>query len=156
MVLLALLSGPGCGRLLGGRGDDTVAVSADDARMNAAIEKARSSLDSFIAALSAPKPSQSEFSVKVRVEDGKRVEHMWVNPVRYENGKFTGVINNDAELVRTVKLGDTIHAEKPEISDWMYVEDGKLVGGYTIRVLRDQMGDAERREMDKSLPFKVE
>ena len=38
-------------------------------------------------------------------------------------------------------------------SDWMYVDHGKLVGGYT---LRDRLSPSERPEFDRSVPFKVE
>ena len=38
----------------------------------------------------------------------------------------------------------------------MYVENRKLVGGYTLRVLRDAVTAAERAEFDKSVPFVVE
>ncbi|MGV3721508.1 MAG: YegJ family protein [Actinomycetota bacterium] len=156
LALALLVTASGCGSLLGRANDGVVMVADDDPKMLAAIDKARATADTFIAALNAPKPTQSEFAVKLGVKDGEKVEHMWLSPVRFEGGRFHGVINNDAELVRTVKLGDTVTAEKSEISDWMYVQDGKLVGGYTIRVLRDQMGEAERKEMDQSLPFKVE
>lgn len=156
LALALLLPASGCGSLLGRSKDDVIMVADDDPKMLAAIDKARSTADTFIAALNAPMPSQAEFAVKLGVKDGEKVEHMWLSPVRFEGGKFHGVINNDAELVRTVKLGDTVTAEKSEISDWMYVQDGRLVGGYTIRVLRDQMGESERKEMDQSLPFKVE
>jgi len=68
----------------------TIRINADDAEMTAAMEQARSTVDEFIDALSSPKPSQSRFSVKVAVKDGDHVEHLWLVPVRYENGKFIG------------------------------------------------------------------
>ena len=52
-------------------------VSKDDPRMNAAIEKARASVDTFIAALKAPKPGQVGFNVKKKFEDGSQVEFIW-------------------------------------------------------------------------------
>jgi uncharacterized protein YegJ (DUF2314 family) len=38
----------------------------------------------------------------------------------------------------------------------MFVENGKLVEGYTLRVLRDSMSASERADFDKSVPFKVD
>ena len=38
----------------------------------------------------------------------------------------------------------------------MYVDHGKLVGGYTLRVLRDGLSPAERAEFDRSIPFKID
>jgi uncharacterized protein YegJ (DUF2314 family) len=38
----------------------------------------------------------------------------------------------------------------------MYVENNKLVGGYTIRVLRDGLSASERADFDKEFPFKID
>jgi hypothetical protein len=37
----------------------------------------------------------------------------------------------------------------------MYIDKGVLVGGYTIRVLRDTMSPTDRADFDKSVPFEV-
>jgi uncharacterized protein YegJ (DUF2314 family) len=51
-------------------------------------------------------------------------------------------------------MTDVVVAER--ISDWMYVHEGRLVGGYTIRVMRDRLSPAERLRFDQGLPFKIE
>ena len=48
---------------------------------------------------------------------------------------FQGTVNNEPEKVKTVKMGQKVTVAA-KISDWMYVENRKLVGGYTMRVLR--------------------
>ena len=40
--------------------------------------------------------------------------------------------------------------------DWMYVENGKLQGGYTIRVQRKFVQAAERPKFDEQFKFKFE
>src|SRR5690348_17666285 len=45
---------------------------------------------------------------------------------RYEGGKFIGTINDQPDTIRTVKFGDKAEVDKNQISDWMYVDDGKL------------------------------
>jgi len=42
------------------------------------------------------------------------------------------------------------------ISDWLYLEDDLLVGGFTLRVIRDRMSPVERMQFDASVPFRVE
>jgi uncharacterized protein YegJ (DUF2314 family) len=133
-----------------------VQVSDDDDTMNRAINEARATVDQFIAALNAPQPSQQAFSVKLLVSDGQHSEHMWVTPVRYEQGKFFGQINNVPDLVRGVTLGDEVSVPANEISDWMFVDRGRLIGGFTIRVLRDGLSPGEKRQFDRSVPFKFE
>jgi uncharacterized protein YegJ (DUF2314 family) len=156
-LVLGALIVLGCGtRGAREREDKVVHVAEDDPKMNAAIDKARQTVDTFIQALKKPKRSQTAFSVKKAVTDGKQVEHMWLTDVRFDGTQFHGVINNDPNDVKNVKLGDKASVEKTQISDWMFVEDGKLIGGYTIRVLREGLTAKERKELDESLPFKIE
>ncbi len=124
--------------------------------MNAAIAKARSTFDTFVTALRAPKKSQSRFSVKIRISNGDGSEHFWLSDVRYDGSVISGKIDNEPETVSTVKLGQAVSARPAEISDWMYVDRGKLVGGYTLRALRDRLSPSDRAEFDRSLPFKIE
>ena len=162
LLATALLAGCGGGDRKPGdtverEGEPPVSyVADDDAKMLAAIEKARSTVDRFIAALDDPKPAQSFFSVKIPVKDGDHVEHMWITPVRYENDRFFGVINNEPDMVETVEIGDEVDVAKDEISDWMFVEDGKLMGGYTLRVLRDGSSAEDREAFDRSVPFTID
>jgi uncharacterized protein YegJ (DUF2314 family) len=136
--------------------DRVISVPSDDPQMNAAIAKARATVDDFVSVLRAPKASQSMFSVKIPISDGDEREHFWLSGVRYDGSEFSGKIDNDPETVKTVKLGQAVSARSAEISDWMYVDHGKLVGGYTLRVLRDRMSPSDRAEFDRSVPFKVE
>jgi uncharacterized protein YegJ (DUF2314 family) len=136
--------------------DKVTMVAEDDPKMTAAIAQARSTVNTFLTALRSPKPSQASFSVKMAFTDGKNTEHMWLSDVTYDGRAFHGVVNNDAELVSNVRLGQQASVEPAQISDWMYVENGKLVGGYTLRVLRDAMTPQERADFDRSVPFVVD
>lgn len=131
-------------------------IKPDDSKMNRAIAQARSSVRGFVRALQNPAANQSDFSVKVPVDTGSGIEHMWLTSVRHQHGKFTGLINNEPVEGGKVKLGDEVTFGEQEISDWMYVENDKLVGGYTIRALRDSMDPEERAKLDSSLPFAIE
>jgi uncharacterized protein (TIGR03067 family) len=112
-----------------------VKVAAEDPRMAAAIADARANMEGFLAALANPLPSQRSFSVKVAIKDGDRTEHLWLAPIRLENGQFVGRVNNEPTIVKTVKFGEEISVAKGDISDWIYIDDQKMVGGYTARAL---------------------
>lgn len=160
-IALFLLTGCGVARHAGETvrrpGQPDIAyVAEDDAKMTAAMETARSTVDGFIAVLNKPTPAQSEFSIKLPIRDGDVVEHMWVTDVKISGDRFSGQINNEPDQVKTVRLGQNVTAAKSEISDWMYVESGKLRGGYTIRALREPLSEKERREFDRDLPFTIE
>jgi uncharacterized protein YegJ (DUF2314 family) len=160
---LLLVAPPGCddktSRTAGtpaARAPEVVAVEGGDAKINAAVETARASLPRFVAAVRAPKPTQSAFAVKVEFRDGDRTEYMDVAPVTFDGTRFHGTLDNDPVAVRNVKRGDAVTVGPERVADWSYVEDGKLIGGYTLRVLREQMSPEQRRQFDQSRPFRFE
>jgi len=131
----------------------------EQAKMEQAIERARKEIDTFIAALANPKPTQSHLSVKKPFSwkngDETNYEHIWLSDVTFKEGVFHGRVGNEPVDVKDVKLGDEATLQKSEASDWMFIEDGYLVGGYTIRILRDAMPPDERADFDASVPFKI-
>jgi uncharacterized protein YegJ (DUF2314 family) len=156
-VVLGLVIVAGCNKKPKPASDDPVTMfDKNDPKMNAAMDKARGSVKSFIAALKAPKAGQSGFSVKMAFTDGDQTEHMWLSPVSYDGTKFSGTVNNTPEMVKNVKIGQTVTVSPEKISDWMYIENKKLVGGETLRVMRNALSPAERADMDKNMPFKIE
>ena len=84
------------------------------------------------------------------------MEHFWVAISEFDGKQFKGIINNDPDLVTNVKAGDAINVDKDKIGDWMYVEKKKLIGGYTVRVLRNRLSPEERKALDESIPYKIE
>jgi hypothetical protein len=52
--------------------------------------------------------------------------------------------------------GERIKVDSPEIADWMYVEDKKLVGGFSLRVIRDQRSGEARMRFEESMWFKFD
>jgi uncharacterized protein YegJ (DUF2314 family) len=136
--------------------DEVTLVKSDDPEMNAAIQKARDTVNAFIKELESPKPNQTDFSVKMKVVDGENNEHMWLNSVYYDGQFIHGNIANDPVYVKNVKLGEAVKVLPEDISDWMYVVDGKLVGGYTIRVLRNRLSPEEQNQFDSESWFKIE
>ena len=105
LIVLALALA-GCGKEH--PADKVTYVADDDPRMIAAMEKARSTVSTFIAALKSPKPGHSAFSVKSAFTDGDTAEHMWLSPVSYDGNSFHGTVNNKPERVKTVMMGDKV------------------------------------------------
>ncbi|HEX5863580.1 MAG TPA: DUF2314 domain-containing protein, partial [Casimicrobiaceae bacterium] len=79
----------------------------------------------------------------------------WVDLESFGNGQFTGHIGNQPLDVQSVRRGDRVVVDKERISDWMYVDRGHLVGGFTLRALRDAMSEAARKAFDATLPFEI-
>jgi uncharacterized protein YegJ (DUF2314 family) len=154
VVAVLIVAWTGCGEK---HPVDTVTqVRADDPRMNPGIDKSRSTVNTFIAASKSPKAGQSGFSVKVPFKDGANTEHIWLAPVAFDGTNFQGTVNNEPETITNVKMGQKVSIVPAKISDWMFIENGKLIGGQTLRVLRDTLTPAERADFDKNMPFVIE
>jgi len=70
--------------------------------------------------------------------------------------KYVGIVANLPESIPDVKLGDTISILKNNITDWMYLDNKKLRGGFTIQLLRKRMTKAEKKQFDAQSGFIIE
>ena len=129
--------------------DTLIEGGYDEQEMDAAIARARSEVDSFIAEMS--KGTATDFSVKVAIEDKDDTEHFWLKNIAYRNGKFEGVIDNDPGMVSNVKRGQKWSVKKSEISDWLFMRDGKMYGNYTLRPLLKTMSEEEAAKLRSML-----
>ena len=59
--------------------------------------------------------------------------------MKFTGNRFVGVVDNKPNNIPGLKVGARASVNPDEISDWSYVDHGKLVGGYTIRVLYAEM-----------------
>ena len=120
-----------------------------------AIHLARASVSEFIRAIQHPATSARLHAFKMKFTDGGRTEHIWVNHPRFENGRLLGVVANLPEKLRNVSEGNVASTLPDEISDWMYVENDILVGGYSIRLLRSRYSNAQREKFDASIVYVI-
>ncbi len=104
----------------------------------------------------AKRPGQTTFTVKVPVSDGEHVEHMWLMPVVDLGHAVRGTINNEPDRVTGVRIGEVREFAKDEISDWMYIDNGHLVGGYTLRAMYNSASPEERATLELNSPFKFD
>ncbi|HEY1542695.1 MAG TPA: DUF2314 domain-containing protein [Xanthobacteraceae bacterium] len=116
--------------------DQTLWVPNGDPDMATAMQKARSTLPDFLALVAAPRQSTSLFAVKVGIRaDDRHVEYFWIGPFTHTDSRFSGKIDNEPELAKNVKLGDTVTFGEDQIVDWLYLENGRMKGNYTACVL---------------------
>lgn len=123
--------------------DRVINVSPDDQAMTAAISKARETLSTFWSHFEARASGESDFSLKVRIEDKHGVEHFWVTNIKRDRAQIWGVIGNDPDIVKSVKIGDRIRVKEADISDWLYMRNGKMIGNFTVRPLLPRMSKEE-------------
>ena len=131
-------------------------VTSDNTSMNLAIARAKISIDQFDKAFEKKDSAYSDFAVKKKYDTEDGGEHMWIAVTKIVDGNYQGYVSNDAEETREVKYGDSVVVLKDEITDWMYLDNNVLKGGYTIREIRNRLSKEEQLQLDKELGFKIE
>lgn len=130
-------------------GEPTIySVTDNDAEMNDAIKTANQTLDKFNTALISGNKDFKYFALKTRFKTPNGGEHIWVSNITHKDKKYFGIVDNLPESTTDVQIGDTIQIVNDNISDWMYVDNQKLRGGFTIRLLRKRMTEPERKQFD--------
>ena len=124
--------------------------------MKRAVHEARRTVGVFIQALQHPAAAQHDFEVKKPFRQGDAVEHLWLSDVSFKGNRFHGYVDNKPRKIKGLKMGDRVSVNPNEISDWAYVEDGRLVGGYTIRVLYWELSPDRRKALEQEARFRIE
>jgi uncharacterized protein YegJ (DUF2314 family) len=135
---------------------DIYNTDSEDQEMNEAVKKSRATFADFTKAFDNKTEKQSFFSVKMPFATDHGSEHLWLSDLSKQEGKLVGKIDNLPAEVTSVKLGQTIEIDPAKISDWFYVDNGKLIGGYTIRVIRNRMSAKEKKQFDKQLDATID
>lgn len=158
LAILICLALTGCidGRTKREGEPDVINIQGDDQEMNEAIKNANTTLAEFKNALISKKTNLQSFSLKTRFDTPTGGEHIWVSDIQLKKGNYWGVVDNLPESTTDVKLGDTIQIKDNNISDWMYIDNGKLKGGFTIRVLRNKMTIEDRKKFDEESGLVIE
>ncbi len=156
-VLVAALLACGCSPRLP-RADDPA-----DAEVTAAIRQAKATLDEFLTALASCSPAQSHFSLRVWLvsEDAEgdvkpARELAWLDDVTWDGVRFRGVLNREPAIVKGHARGDEVRVTRGAVADWLYIDSGRAVGGWTIRLLRKRMTAGQREKFDEVTPYSFE
>ena len=128
---------------------DVVFFDDSDRDMNNAVDLAKNTFHEFEKAILSDNLDYSNFTIKQRfaTEDGNG-EHLWIREIEYEDGRYFGIVDNVPVSLKQIQVEDTIEVSKKDISDWMYYDKNIVKGAYTVKVLRKQMSDEEKRIMD--------
>ena len=141
---------------IAGHGSLAVALPMDDASLKAATQRARATVGDFIGTLAHPKPGQADFSVKIELRDDGVAHYVWLKQVAFSGSDFSGTLGPDTSGMKDHRPGEAITIAAREISDWMYTEDKKLAGGFTLRAIRDKLCGRQRAAFEKSLWFALD
>jgi uncharacterized protein YegJ (DUF2314 family) len=123
--------------------ENVVGVPEGDVEMTAAIAKARASLPLFWETLAHPGRGEEDFALKVAISDKGETEFFWVVDVEKKDGHIVGTIGNPPDTVTNVRFGQRYEFPEEDVSDWMFMRHGKIVGNETMRPLLKRMTPAE-------------
>ena len=131
-------------------------TSTTDTELESAIGQARDSLDTFKEKIGTPHTDRTFVAVKIRFYPPDAVsQDIWVDEVAYENDILRGIMGDDIPTLK-LEAGEKITIDEENIVDWMIVEDGKLIGGYTIRLAVQRMSPEERERFLETLDYSIE
>jgi len=130
-----------------------VEVGRDDSEIAKITENARRASPVFFRNLARPEKGAGDFYVKYPVTAGDETEQVWLGGIRLKDGRYYGVLANTVKQDPSggVKKGDTIIFDPDAITDWMYVRDGKIAGGLSIKYLLEKIPEDERGEDQKKI-----
>jgi uncharacterized protein YegJ (DUF2314 family) len=109
-----------------------VLVPPDEAVMQRAIEQARATWGQAVAQHRQGGEVSAKFPFPTRTGN---VEHIWINVQKIEGEQVHGVLANEPHDLGDWKLGTAVTAKVADLSDWLFLRDGEMVGGYTVKAL---------------------
>jgi uncharacterized protein YegJ (DUF2314 family) len=130
-----------------------VLVGEHDPEWDDAAREAQYNLGLFIKALEYPTPQQSSFALKTILQEGNHSEAVWLTSLEFDGKTFYGKINNDPISLRKQFLGTRVAVDQSRVRDWMYVDNGRLQGGYSLKLMYRKLDPIQRKKMEDSLWF---
>ena len=131
-------------------------IAVDDPLTAAGIVEARRTVGDFLKAYRARGSAQRDFRIKMLVAERGLVEQFWVRVDEASDDTFTGIVGNHPGDITGVKYGERVTVSARDISDWMYVENGVLRGGYSVRLMHDRLQPEERPAFERDMGFRIE
>ena len=125
---------------------DVAGIDGEDKEMLDAQEKALKTLKTFIEALQNRKEG-NRYLLKVKITEKDEVEHVWLEPVKWNDPGLLGVLPADPVAIKKHKKGDVIAPLPADVSDWVILSsDGSKEGGFTMDVIEKR----RTKEKEKS------
>jgi uncharacterized protein YegJ (DUF2314 family) len=90
------------------------------------------------------------FTESTEDPDNPIVEHMWVSDISFDGTNINGVLLNEPNELSNVQNGDEVLVPLNQVSDWLFVNQDKTYGGFTIHALRAEMSAKEMKAHDKA------
>jgi uncharacterized protein YegJ (DUF2314 family) len=133
-----------------------IEVEQSDKEIERIAENARCTLPTFFRNLARPESGANNFYIKYPLisDDGgvepKVREQVWLGSIHLNGGVYYGRLANTTKLMESRK-GGSIIIDTDKITDWMYIQDGKIIGGRSIKYLLEKIPEEKRKEEQKKI-----
>ncbi len=84
-----------------------------------------------------PPGSLQDFSIKSPITVGQNTEFIWCNVTAIENGVVYGKLCNEPVSLKGLSAGSLVRVRVSELNDWLYIDNGEIKGGFTIKILKN-------------------
>jgi len=122
-----------------------------------AVRHAQNTLYIFRQAFLAPTSDYSLMSLKVRFAEDGETEDMWTEPMLILDDVYTVRMVEGVTLAQGIHPDRLLDVELQDIVDWMILqEDGKLIGGYTLRLEYERMTPEGQKKYRELTGYKFE
>jgi uncharacterized protein YegJ (DUF2314 family) len=151
------LPGPGEGHVLNRRGGEPFIVTYKSGvpKIDRSIADAHAHID-YSGSTSRPlrrtrRPSHSRSPSRSSAAGQKGREHIWVTEVKRNGATLTGRLDNDPDMLKGVKSGDSVTFSEGMVTDWGFARHGRLIGFYSTRAMLDDAPPEEAEMIRKML-----
>ena len=101
--------------------------------MSAAIQMARATIGDFFRAHRVRRARQTDFRIQAIFYEDRRREQIWLSHLDFNTKPATGIVSTRTRL-KTIPYGKRLPFRPDQMSDWMYLDNGRLVGGFTTNI----------------------
>ena len=139
---------------------ETMQTEQADGEILRIAEDARRTLPIFFRHLTRPEPNEGSFCVKYPFradeQSGIVMEQIWLTGIHFKDGGYYGVIASSPLHINGLERGSTVTFDADAITDWMYVRNGKIAGGRSIKYLLEKIPERRRSEAQQEMLFMFE
>ncbi len=140
------------------------AIPQREAEFQSAYDRAAATISEFIEHIQ--RGGDTLLSAKLRFRDPDESERLgedrflflWLGGVHYHmaEGVFSGTFFEvPPKLQKWHQIGQRLAFDPEDIFDWMVLDQGHLQGGFTLRVTRTKLPEAERESYDRYVGVSV-
>jgi uncharacterized protein YegJ (DUF2314 family) len=147
----------GRGTVVYGPPDSTVAAFGRDSDVLVrARARARCTLPELVRRIRFPPPTQAEVAIQGRFAEAGAIEDLWMTPAStLLDSLVIGSLTSRPGVIRRLRYGDTVVIRPASIVDWYAIDHDTLVGGFTLRAIRNSLSETERERQDRARGYTI-